>query len=238
MNQAHLCRVRRRGGFTLVELLVSVGLTAVLMWGILQLYTSATRFSATMFTEAELVAGGRAALDRMSHELAGAATLDVGYLKIAFKTDANPITALPDNVDTIQFVAPVGTDGALAHVCYQLREMDAYGNRMLHRCIKEPVSDNAVPSAPTSTSSNGFISSPLGVRVRAMTMTYVDCDSASGTPLRGTSGDSKEWRDADLADANTPRLPRAILLEIQLADNKGTISMVLSSGAYLGGSGI
>ncbi|MBM3957322.1 MAG: prepilin-type N-terminal cleavage/methylation domain-containing protein, partial [Gemmatimonadetes bacterium] len=119
MSQLHPCRPRRSGGFTLVELLVSVGLTAVLMWGILQLYTSATRFSATMFTEAELVAGGRAALDRMSRELTSAATLDVGYIKMEFTPpDSNPVTFQPGTFDFIQFVAPVGTSGQLAHVCY------------------------------------------------------------------------------------------------------------------------
>ncbi len=241
MNHLHPCRPRRSGGFTLVELLVSVGLTAVMMWGLLQLYTSATRFSATMFTEAELVSGGRAVLDRMSHELASAATPDTGYLRLEFSVDGNPVTLQPGNFDFVQFVAPVGTDGQLAHVCYRIDKssIDAFGNYMLYRYTKEPVDSNAIPTAPeTSEVTNGFVASPLGVRVRGMTFTYVDYTSTSGAPLRGNSGEEKKWRDDNLADADVERLPRAILVEIQLADNKGTISMVLSSGAYLGGSGI
>ncbi|HUT36772.1 MAG TPA: prepilin-type N-terminal cleavage/methylation domain-containing protein [Planctomycetota bacterium] len=225
MKRLHPGCLRRRGGFTLVELLVSVGLTAMMMWGLLQLYSSATRFSATMFAEAELVAGGRAVLDRMCHELTSAATLDVGYLKITNDGAA----AGTGGFDTLQFVAPVGPNSEMAHVAYQIRDVDAQGNGMLYRCIKAPVTDNTVPGDAEYT-----LASPLGVTVRGLNIQYINYNSATGTP----QGTSDEWKDTNLADANVPRLPRAILLEIQLADNKGTISMVLSCGAYLGGSGI
>jgi len=218
-----LChRPRASRGFTLVELLMSVALTALLMWGILQLYTQATRFSATMFAEAELVAGGRAVLDRMCHELTSATPLDIGYLKII-----NDGTST-DGFDTIQFVAPVGPDGELAHVCYQIRDKDAQGNGMLYRCIKTPVTDNTVPDAGAGGSYP--TANPLGVKVQAMSIQYINYNSANGTPEDA----SNTWPGAD----PNPRLPRAILIELRLADNKGTISMVLSSGAYLGGSGI
>ena len=231
MNQLRPCRLRRRGGFTLVERLVSVGLTAVLMWGLLQLYTSATRFSATMFTEAELVSGGRAVLDRMSHELASTATRDVGYLKISNDSVLDGTTGLTHDIDRIEFVAPVGGDGENAHVCYSLRPVSG-GGFMLYRLVKVPVDTTSMPDPDTDAQWTSV--SPLGVKVQGMNIQYINYTSTSGTPV----DDSLTW--GPMADDATtvPSLPRAILLEIQLADNKGTISMVLSSGAYLGGSGI
>lgn len=222
-------------GFTLVELLVSVGLTAILMWGILQLYTQATRFSATMFAEAEMVTGGRAVLERMCHELASAATLDVGYLQIT----RDPSSGL----DTLQFVAPVGPDGEMADVCYQVRQ-DSDGTYMLYRCVKSPVTYNSatgvvvIPDPPTASVSNGFTASALGVKVEGITLQYIEYNSTTGAPEQPTGATPRRWLDDNVNDATVPRLPRAILVELRLADGKGIISMVLSSGAFLGGSGV
>ncbi len=227
----HYHRSHGARGFTLVELLVSVGLTAMLMWGILQLYTSATRFSATMFTEAEMVTGGRAVLDRMCYELTKAATLDVGYLQI--KRDPG------SGLDILQFVAPVGQDGELVNVCYQVQN-----DGMLYRCIKTPIAYDAngkviVPDAPADSGNmNGFTANALGIKVAGVTLQYIDYDSASGTPEQPFDATPKLWRDETVTDSAVPRLPRAILVELRLADGKGIVSMILSSGAYLGGSGI
>lgn len=235
MNAPHR-RLRARRGFTLVELLVSVGLTAILMWGILQLYTSATRFSSTMYTETELVAGGRAVLERICSELASAATLDAGYVQII--RDGN-------TGDTLQFVAPVGPDGQMTNVCYQVRQ-DTDGTLMLYRAVKAPVEyENTgvvkVPEPPASAAEpGGFTFGALGVKVEALTIQYIDYDSTTGTPqdVSTVTDQRKTWRDANVNDSSVPPLPRAILLELRLADGKGVVSMVLSSGAYLGGSGI
>ena len=224
-------RLRRTRGFTLVELLVSVGLTAVLMWGLLQLYTSATRFSATMFTEAELVSGGRAVLDRMSHELASTATLDVGYFRISNDPVEDGTTGVIHDIGRLEFVAPVGADGENAHVCYMLRSASG-GGFMLYRLVKVPVDTSNLPSPDTDGDWTSI--SPLGVRVQGMRIQYINYTSMSGTP----QGGSNTWEPMVAGAPTVPSLPRAILLEITLSDNKGTITMVLSSGAYLGGSGI
>ncbi|MBM4032454.1 MAG: prepilin-type N-terminal cleavage/methylation domain-containing protein [Planctomycetes bacterium] len=219
MLTLHKPQARGRRGFTLVELMVSVGLTAILMWGVLQLYSQATRFSATMFAEAELVAGGRAVLDRVCRELTSAATLDNGYLRII-----NDGTATAGH-DMLQFVAPVGPDNELAHVRYHV---DNTG--MLCRSVLTPVETNN-----PSLVENAFPSpSPLGVALESMNIQYIDPDAGT-SELRDAS---RTWRDENQTDPTVPRLPRAILIELRLADNKGTISIVLSSGAYLGGSGI
>jgi len=220
MNLTPRLRSARRAAFTLVELLVSVSLTAVLMWGILQLYTQATRFSATMFSEAELVSGARAVLDRMCHELTSAATLDVGYMKI---TNDNTT-----KLDTLQFVAPVGPNGELAHVRYRV---DTDG--MLYRDVVVPNSDGDPPltSVPADGvyASGTAINSPLGVKLDRIDIRYISYTSTTGSVTDGFA----EWDDPA-----TEHLPRAILVELHLANNQGTVSMIISSGAYLGGSGI
>jgi len=203
-------------GFTLVELLVAVGLTSLLLWGLLQLYSSATRFSAVMFTEAELCAGGRAALDLMCRELMGAATRDVGYIKI-------------EGGNSIQFVAPAGQDNQLAHVLYKVQDVD--GKPTLHRALKEPVA----PSDDQGTAVAVTTNDSLGIEVTGLKIEYIDADTANGEPV--VAG-SKTWaKDTNVSDGIEP-LPRAILIEIQLVDPKGQAAITLSSGAYLPGSGI
>lgn len=227
-------RTQRRGGFTLVELLVSVGLTSLLMWGILQLYSTATRFSSSMFTEADLVAGGRACLDRMSSELASAAPLDVGYLKITY--DA----ATTNRCDGIQFAAPIGDGGQLVHVWYRVdTNSSSTTYRMLTRatCTATPTTD-----APSDTSYNYSTSAPfgsgwtsLGVKADSLRIKYIDTDSISGTPTDSTG--NKSWVD-NTGTLEVERLPRAVLIELTVKDVKTSIMVTLSSGAYLAGSGV
>ena len=104
-------RTARSAGFTLIEVMVAVGLTAVMLWGLLQLFTSATRFSSAVTTETELCAAGRAALERMCYELSQAALPSVAYLYI--DSDGS-------GFDTLRFVAPVGEGGkSYLHVRYR-----------------------------------------------------------------------------------------------------------------------
>jgi len=207
-----------------VELLVAVGLTAILMWGLLQLYTSAVRFSTAMFAEAELCAGGRAALDRLSHELTSAATLDVGYMTMTNNT-GEPSRML---IDEIRFVAPVGVDNQLAHVRYYV---DDKGE--LRRAVLEP-SDGAPLSDKDATASlNG---DTLGINVRRFNISYVE---SSGV-IKGDDDPFENLErphDTNPSDGVEP-LPRAVLIEIQLVDPKEQASITLSSGAFLGGSGL
>ncbi len=195
-------------GFTLVELLVAVGLTAILMWGLLNLYSFATRFSRTMFNEAELCAIGRAALDRLCRELASAAPLDVGYLQIKNNGVA----------DEIQFVAPIGDGATLAHLRYYLDT--AATPPGLYRAIETPAGDNQTP---------------IGVNVIGFNVRYVEQGSATDT--EPAEGSSTTWRDDDVTDG-VQRLPRAVLVEITVADPASGAAVTLSSGATLGASGM
>jgi len=215
-------RTQRRGAFTLVELLVAVGLTSLLMWGILQLYSTATRFSSTMFTEADLVAGGRAALDRMCSELASTAPLDVGYLKITYDPGATT-----NRFDGIQFVAPIGDGGQLVHVRYRVDN-----NGMLTRDTSTATPTTDAPSD----SSYSTPPTPLGVKADSLRIRYIDTDSTSGAPKDSTT--IKQWSDDGNAANGLERLPRAVLIELTVQDVKTSIMVTLSSGAYLVGSGV
>jgi len=203
-------------GFTLVELLVAVGLTAILMWGLLNLYSFATRFSRTMFNEAELCAIGRAALDRLCRELASAAPLDVGYLQIKNNGVA----------DEIRFVAPVGNGATYAHLRYHLKTDDTPPG--LYRAIKAPAEDNEIPTGDDS-------GTPIGVNVIGFNVTYIQ--EGSSTPSEPSDQESRTWRDDDVTDG-VQRLPRAVLVEITVADPASGAAVTLSSGATLGASGM
>jgi len=203
-------------GFTLVELLVAVGLTAILMWGLLNLYTFATRFSRTMFNEAELSAIGRAALDRLCRELASAATPDVGYLQITNSGVS----------DEIRFVAPIGDGATLAHLRYYLdTDADPPG---LYRAVKTPVENNEIPTDYTR-------ETPIGVNVIGFNVRYVEQGSATDT--EPAEGNSTTWKDDDVTDG-VQRLPRAVLVEITVADTRSGAAVTLSSAAILGASGM
>ena len=85
---------------------------------------------------------------------------------------------------------------------------------------------------------NYTLASALGVKVEWVTLQYIDYNSSDGTPEEPADDTTKKWWDENVNDSTVWRLPRAILIELRLADGKGVISMVLSSGAHLGGSGI
>jgi len=206
----------RTEGFTLVELMVAVGLTAILMWGLLNLYSFATRFSRTMFNEAELCAIGRAALDRLCRELASAAPLDIGYLQITNNGVA----------DEIRFVAPTGDGATLAHLHYYLDTSATPPG--LYRAIKTPVADNQIPTGYDR-------QTPIGVNVIGFNVTYIQ--EGSATPSEPPDEDSRTWRDDDVTDGVT-RLPLGVLVELTVADPASGAAVTLSSGATLGASGM
>lgn len=146
----------RTSGFTLVEVLVAVGLTAILLWGLLQLFSNATRFSSAVSSESDLFAAGRAALERMVRELESAATLDVAYLRISDSGD----------FDTIQFVAPVAQGGTkLAHVKYYTKDVD--GAQVLHR----GTNDTSSLDSPAACDGKSF-----GLAVERFNITYLAHD--------------------------------------------------------------
>ena len=78
----------------------------------------------------------------------------------------------------------------------------------------------------------------LGVNVRRFNITYIE---EAGT-IEGdaeTPTDSIKPRDHDSNPSDgVDALPRAVLIEIQLVDPKEQASITLSSGAFLGGSGL
>ena len=93
---------RKCSGFTLVEALVAIGLTTILLWGLLQLYSSATTFSSTVTTEAELCSAGRAVLERMTREISSATIRDSHLIAITGSGD----------FENFSFYAPIGDNGA------------------------------------------------------------------------------------------------------------------------------
>ena len=117
---------RQCAAFTLVEALVAVGLTTILMWGLLQLYTSATRFSATVTVEAELVSAGRAVLERMVREISTATIRQPGQ----------NIAIAGSDLSTISFYAPLGDDGnEVVQVTYNTATDPATGRDTLLRTV-------------------------------------------------------------------------------------------------------
>jgi hypothetical protein len=191
---------------------VAVGLTAILLWGLLQLFTSASKFSSTVAIESELCAAGRAVLTRISREVAGAAPLYLAYLKI----DDN------GEFDGLQFVAPVAGGGTrLAHVKYGPKDTSG-SYRRLGRKVKEPTGDSDKLSQVVAISESDL--ELLGVNVERFNIRYID----AGTSVV-TSG-SKTFTSSD-------KMPQAILFEIRLRDPKGQASLTLSSAAYLPAAG-
>jgi len=148
---------RKCSAFTLVEALVSVGLTTILMWGLLQLYTSATRFSATVTVEAELVSAGRAVLERMVREISTATIRQPGQ---------NIVIASSGEFSAIAFYAPIADGGnEVAQVWYRA---DGSGTR---RDLQRKVAGEADYSS-------------FGLDVERFRISYIDANG--NTPSSAT----------------------------------------------------
>ena len=148
----------RASGFTLIEVMVAVALTTLLLWGLLQVFREASRFSRAVQADSDLCAGGRAALERMVREIATTTCQHTGYLKITESGD----------FDTIQFIAPVDQAGTkLAHLSYDTSVVD--GKHILRRGINDTAS-LTVPAACNT--------APFGVEVEAINIRWM---SRSGT---------------------------------------------------------
>jgi len=203
---------KRNAAFTLVELLVSVGLTAILLWGVVTLYSVATKLAATADAQAALTSTGYALLDRICREVETACPSSVGYLVIE---KGQPF-------DTLRFMAPTPEHG-LTHLAYEVKTINGK-ERMLCRLTK-PGTDRTIPTAGGYT-----IEGPMGVRLDALTIEH--CGSAGDVLADGGS-----WQDLDGTGASSTRYPRSLLITISLSDPKGTTRMTLSSGAVLMCSG-
>ncbi|NQT50512.1 prepilin-type N-terminal cleavage/methylation domain-containing protein [bacterium] len=204
------CRTSRRAGFTLIEIMVSVGLTSIMLWGLLQLFTSATRFSSVVVNETELCAAGRAVLERMVREISSAAPPAIAYLHIDDDSTGN--------FDAIRFVAPVGNRGReMVHVKYHA--VGTGGRRQLMRATEE---DHALGSAPSAPEYND---AAFGVEIEGLTIRYI---SATGAITSGN------YSAAGLNDV----LPRAVLLEVHLREVNGLARITLSTGVILPAGGI
>lgn len=213
-------RRRRRASFTLIELLVAVGLTSIMLWGILRLFTSATRFSSTISVEAELCATARAVLDRVTREISSAATLDNGYIQL-------PPANETSDLDTIQFVAPVvgpvgGGSGDEVQLCHVRYHVDT-GNNMLLRSTRLPYQAALDPKLQEleSPPSNYAQMATFGLQVERFNIQYLTASGAVGT----TYGELTQ-------------MPRAILVEIRVRDPQNRAVVTLTSSAPLYGSGI
>lgn len=162
-------RLHRRGGFTLIEVMVAVGLTSIMLWGLLQLFTTASRFSSAVTNETELAAAGRAALDRMAREIGSAAPPDVSYLRI--------IKSPP--FDTIQFVAPVADGGnTMAHVKYHV--VTQGGRKVLHRGVNDTSGLSSAPGA--------YDDASFGIEVEALQIRHITSSGNVSTSPVSVSG--------------------------------------------------
>ena len=206
---------RSRSAFTLIELMVAVGLTTVLLWGLLQLFSSASRFSTAVTTESELCAAGRAALERMCREIASMASLKVGYLKITCDADDSDGT-----FDTIQFVAPVGLNGQLAHVKFTTRVIPT--GRALGRAFRNYENDSSRLDDPTATDTT--TPDDFGITVDRFKLSYIP--SSAAMPPSRTSA----------TFPSSGQLPLAVLIELRLHDPRGNAALTLSAAAVIPGS--
>lgn len=147
-----LRRTRRRAAFTLVEALVAVGLTSLMLWGLLQLFRSATTFSSTVTTEAELVSAGRAVLERMAREISAATTLDSHSIVLGGS----------GGFETLSFYAPLGDDGTKV-IQIQYRTSGSGTTRSLER---------KADTGPWA---------PFGLNAERLDFSYIDADGNAGS---------------------------------------------------------
>jgi hypothetical protein len=191
--------------------MVAVGLTAVMLWGLLQLFTSATRFSSAVTNETELCAAGRAALERMVREITAAAPPNVAYLNI----DGS------GGFDYIEFVAPVGKGGAeMLHVKYHaLADADGYVLARSSAGVSGLAGMDAAPATYGEQAS-------FGVRIEGLTIRHIP------------PGGSEPSHTSFSASGEDDLLPPAVLIELRLSDQRGLARITLSSAATLVAGGI
>ena len=222
-----------RHGFTLVELLVAVGLTSVMLWGILQLFTSATRFSATVTAQAELCASARTVLDRMVREVQAAATLDSGYLKIIDSTaDIGDDTV---DSDTVQFVGRItDSDGEtrLGHIKFDVHPLTG----MVQRNIAEPTGPDGLDETQAT-----FVvgdAATFGLKIDAFNIRYIPVAGTLAEKGVETETPGTVVFDEHAADEAHRQLPLALIFELRCSDPQGKASVTLISSAPLIANGL
>jgi prepilin-type N-terminal cleavage/methylation domain-containing protein len=204
-----LRRPARTAGFTLIEVMVAVGLTAIMLWGLLQLFTSASRFSSAVTTEMELCAAGRAALDRVAYEIGQAALPDTAYLHIDHGDDG---------FDTIRFVA-AAAEGGKKQVHVRFRAVGTGSLRALMRGINATAGLSSAPGEDT------YEDASFGVQVESLRFHYI---SAGGVVSEGS---------ISVAGSGSTS-PRAVLIQASLRDSRGLARITLSNAAALPGGGV
>lgn len=222
---------RSRHGFTLVELLVAVGLTSVMLWGILQLFSSATRFSSTVTAQAELCASARTVLDRMVREIQAAAPLDTGYLKIVDGTAT--IDGETVDADTLQFVGRITDSNGetqLGHIRFDVD--NATG--MVRRNIDPPDGPDGLDESQAVFAIGD--AATFGLRIDGFNIRYIPVTGSSTEKGVETSG-TVTFRE-DSADQNLRQLPLALILELRCSDPQDKASVTLISSAPLAANGL
>jgi prepilin-type N-terminal cleavage/methylation domain-containing protein len=220
-------QARGRRGFTLVELLVAVGLTSVMLWGILQLFSSATRFSSTVTAQAELCASARTVLDRIVREVQAAATLDTGYLKIIDQTDGTV------DADILQFVGRI-TDSSgntrLGHIQFAISS----GTGMIERNIDPPAGPDGLDESQASFAAAN--AATFGLKIDGFNVRYIPMTGDSTE--QGIEQSGSVIFEQDATDDDFRQLPLAIILELRCSDPQGKASVTLISSAPLAANGL
>jgi prepilin-type N-terminal cleavage/methylation domain-containing protein len=222
---------RSRRGFTLVELLVAVGLTSVMLWGILQLFTSATRFSSTVTAQAELCASARTVLDRIVREVQAAATLDTGYLKIIDSTKT--IDGETVDADMLQFVGRI-TDSSgntrLGHIQFAISSETG----MIERNIDPPAGPDGLDESQASFASAD--AATFGLKIDGFNVRYIPMTGDSTE--QGIEQSGSVTFEQDAVDEDLHQLPLAIILELRCSDPQDRASVTLISSAPLAANGL
>jgi prepilin-type N-terminal cleavage/methylation domain-containing protein len=227
-----LVQARGRRGFTLVELLVAVGLTSIMLWGILQLFSSATRFSSTVTAQAELCASARTVLDRMVREVQAAATLDTGYLKIIDATTV--IDGETIDTDTLQFVGRItDNDGEtqLGHIRFDVD--NATG--MVRRNIDPPDGPDGLDESQALFAIGD--AATFGLRIDGFNIRYIPVTDGATTQKGVETSGTVTFRE-DAGTQELRQLPLALILELRCSDPQDKASVTLTSSAPIAANGL
>ena len=217
-----------RRAFTLVELLVSVALTAMLLWGLCAMFIGATKFVGAVSSETELCASGRALLSKIAREIQTAVPLSAGY--IALTHDGS-------GFDSIEVVAPVGFVHKVippppapprehiyvydlpAHLFYGPVESSG-ASRHLGRATH--LDDGTAPlTAPFAFQPSDLAS--MGILVDQFTIEYLNAGTFTPGPVTLTAG---------------AVMPSAIRFTVRLSDMRAGTSIALTTIATLPGAGL